>query len=131
MIVINFISGLTQNDDHFIAALMVAILFASTLDFIFGWTNARLNPDVAFSSHKALAGITQKIQRYITLIFFVAIAFLVVPVTVAKGAVYTLLIGYLASEANSMMSHGGLTEDGTDGSLLIDFLKAIFNKETK
>lgn len=131
MIMIDFLTGLTQNDNDYVMALFVAILVASTLDFLFGWANAGLNKKVTFESGVALRGIVNKLQRYITLVFFVAIAFLVAPTAIATGSIYTLLIGYLASEANSVLSHLGLTEDGKEGDLFIDFLKRIFEKEEK
>lgn len=128
---VTFLTGLTQNDDNFIMALLLAILVANTLDFSFGWLNAKLNEKIVFKSGIALKGIVNKLQRYIVLVFFVAIAFLVVPTSVATTSVYTLLIGYLLSEANSVLSHLGLTEDGKTDDLFIDFLKRIFKEEDK
>lgn len=130
---IKFLNDLTQSDDAFIIALLGTILIASTIDFLFGWLNARFNGNVEFQSGVALYGIIKKMMYFVTLAFFMVVAFLIVPDRVAMPTVYTLYVGYLLSELNSIMSHLGLTEDGKKGELFRDFierlLENIFKKE--
>lgn len=126
---ISFLKDLTHTDDQYIVALLATILTASTLDFTFGWVNARFNINVEFESGLALYGIIKKMMYFITLVFFMVIAFLIAPEQVAIAAVYTLFIGYLISEANSILSHLGFTEDGKKGELFRDFIERLLNKE--
>lgn len=128
MDMITFLNDLTQSDDQYITALLVTILVASTIDFLFGWLNARLSSKVEFISGVALYGIIKKMMYFLTLVLFMVIAFLVFPTKIATAAVYTLFIGYLLSEANSILSHLGLTEDGKKGELFRDFLEGIFTQ---
>lgn len=129
MDMISFLKDLTHTDDQYIVALLATILIASTLDFAFGWVNARFNINVEFESGLALYGIIKKMMYFITLVLFMVIAFLIAPEQVAIAAVYTLFIGYLISEANSILSHLGFTEDGKKGELFRDFIERLLNKE--
>ena len=129
MDMVTFLNGLTHNDDRYILALLVTILIASTIDFLFGWVNARFNNNVVFESGVALYGIIKKMMYFITLVFFMIVAFLTIPVNIATAAVYTLYIGYLLSESNSILSHLGLTDDGKKGELFRDFIEKIINQE--
>ena len=129
MDMITFLNGLTQTDDQYILALLATILIASTIDFLFGWVNARFNGNVVFQSGVALYGIIKKMMYFVTLVLFMIIAFLIIPENVATAAIYTLFIGYLLSEANSILSHLGLTDDGKKGEVFKDFLERIINKE--
>ena len=129
MDMITFLNKITQSDDQYVVALLVAILIASTVDWLFGWINARFNNSVNFESGVALYGIIKKMMYFVTLVLFMAIAFLIIPESVATAAVCTLFIGYLLSEANSILSHLGLAEDGKKGEVFRDFLERIINKE--
>lgn len=129
MEMITYLNNLTQTDDKYIVALLVTILIASTIDFLFGWVNARLNSNVVFESGIALYGIIKKMMYFVTLVLFMVIAFLIIPENVATAAVYTLFIGYLLSEANSILSHLGLTEDGKKGEVFRDFIEKIVKVE--
>ena len=129
MEMITYLNNLTQTDDKYIVALLVTILIASTIDFLFGWVNARLNSNVVFVSGVALYGIIKKMMYFVTLVLFMIIAFLIIPENVATAAVYTLFIGYLLSEANSILSHLGLTEDGKKGEVFRDFIEKIAKAE--
>lgn len=126
---ITFLRNLTQTDDQYITALLITIIGASLIDFAFGWLNARLNSEVEFVSGVALYGIIKKMMYYVTLVFFMIVAFLTLPEKVATTSVYTLYIGYLLSESNSILSHLGLTDDGKNGDLFRDFLERIIKKE--
>lgn len=122
---ITFLNELTHDDDKYIIALLVTILIASTIDFAFGWVNARFNGNVVFESGVALYGIIKKMMYFVTLVLFMIIAFLIIPENVATAAVYTLFIGYLLSEANSILSHLGWTDDGKQGEVFRDFIERI------
>ena len=126
---VSFLNGLTRTDDKYIVALLVTILIASTVDFLFGWVNARFNCDVVFESGVALYGIIKKMMYFVTLVLFMIIAFLIIPENVATAAVYTLFVGYLLSEANSILSHLGLTDDGKKGEVFRDFIEKIVKVE--
>lgn len=125
MDMITFLNKITQSDDQYVVALLVTIIIASTVDWLFGWINARFNNNVHFESGVALYGIIKKMMYFITLVFFMVVAFLIVPEAVAVTAVYTLFIGYLLSEANSIMSHLGVADDGKKGELLHDFINRL------
>lgn len=125
MDMITFLNSITSNDDKYIVALLVVILVASLIDFSFGWINAKFNNEVIFESGLALYGIIKKMMYFVTLVFFMIVAFLIVPEPVAIAAVYTLYIGYLLSEANSVLSHLGLTDDGKKGEIFREFIERI------
>lgn len=129
MDMVTFLNSLTHNDDQYILALLVTILIASTIDFLFGWVNARFNNSVVFKSGVALYGIIKKMMYFVTLVLFMIIAFLIIPENVATAAVYTLFVGYLLSEANSILSHLGLTDDGKKGEVFRDFIEKIVKVE--
>ncbi|MBO1003165.1 phage holin family protein [Pseudogracilibacillus auburnensis] len=127
MDMINFLQGLTENKDYYIIALLSVILVASTIDFLFGWINAKFNKNVEFDSGKALYGIIKKMMYFVALALFMVVAFLIVPVAIAYTAITTLFIGYLISEGNSILSHLELTEDGKKGELFRSFISRILN----
>ncbi len=129
MDMITLLNKITQSDDQYVVALLVTIIIASTIDFLFGWVNARLNSNVVFESGVALYGIIKKMMYFVTLVLFMVIAFLIIPENVATVAVYTLFIGYLLSEANSILSHLGLTDDGKKGEIFRDFIEKIVKVE--
>lgn len=106
-------------------ALLTLILIASTIDWLFGWINARFNKNVKFESGIALYGIIKKMMYFVGLALFAVISFLVVPISVAYAAVTTLFIGYLISEGNSILSHLELTEDGKKGELFRAFISRL------
>lgn len=125
MDMILFLESLTQDNDTYLIALLIAILIASTIDVLFGWTNARFNKNVQFISGKALYGIIKKMMYFIVLTFFMVVAFLLIPTEVAFASVLTLFIGYLISEINSVLSHLELTQDGKQGELFRSFITRL------
>lgn len=131
MDMISFLEGLTENKDYYLIALLSVSLVASTIDFLFGWINARFNKNVKFESGIALYGIIKKMMYFVALALFMVIAFLIVPVAIAYTAVTTLFIGYLLSEGNSILSHLELTEDGKKGELFRSFISRILKGEDK
>jgi len=128
---IEYLESLQGDKFLFLSVLYTASLIASTIDFTFGWVNAKFNKNVRFESGIALYGIIKKMQYFIVMLFFMFIAFLLVPSTVAFPALVALFVGYLFSEVNSILSHLELTEDGKTGELFITFVKRIFTKNFK
>ena|SRR5690625_78026 len=131
MDMISFLQGLTENKDVYLIALLTAILIASTLDYLFGWINARFNKNVQFESGKALYGIIKKMMYFIVLVFFMFIAFLFIPEMVAFTSLVALFVGYLISEINSILSHLELTQDGKKGELFRTFISRLINGDDK
>ena len=111
---------------EYLVFLLTITMFTSTVDWLFGWLNARFNKEVTFVSSVALYGIVKKMMYFIVLILFMFISFLVVPNELAFTSTIVLYFGYLFSEANSVLSHLGLTDDGKSGVLFKDFLNKIF-----
>lgn len=127
---ISFLELITKNKEYYLMALLTLTILASTIDFGFGWINARFNKNVKFESGIALYGIIKKMMYFVAMTLFMVIAFLVVPIPVAYASVTALFIGYLFSEANSILSHLELTEDGKKGELFRTFIsRLIKNKE--
>lgn len=110
--------------------ILTLIFIANILDFLFGWVNAKFNPNVSFASSKAIFGIARKILMVILLVFFVPVAMLV-PQPVGVGALYVLYLGYLASEINSILNHLKLAEDDKRNDLFVDFIQKIFKGSGK
>ena len=130
MDMVSWLQSLTQIEGmYLIIALLTIILAASTIDFSFGWINARFNKNVKFESGIALYGIIKKMMYFIVLVLFMIIAFLLVPEKIAIPAVLALFIGYLASEINSILSHLELTQDGKKGELFRTFISRILNED--
>lgn len=126
MDMIAWMQNLTATDDRYLLALLAGILIASTLDFTFGWINARFNSNVQFESNIALYGIMKKMMYFIVAVFFMFITFLLVPEKVALPALYALYIGYLMSEVNSVLSHLNLSKDGKKGEMFASFVSRVF-----
>lgn len=125
MDMISFLQSLTATDDRYLIALLAIILVANTIDFAFGWVNARFNSKVQFESNIALYGIIKKMMYFIVLVLFMFVAFMLVPATIALPALYALYIGYLVSEINSILSHLNLTTDGKNGELFLTFVSRL------
>lgn len=131
MDMILWIRSLADTDDHYLIALLAVILVASTIDYLFGWLNARFNGKVQFKSETALYGIIKKMMYFIVLSLFMVVALLIAPEKVALPSIYTLFIGYLLSEANSIASHLSMANDGKKGELFAAFLKRVFKGDDK
>lgn len=125
MEMIEWLSYLVERDK--IAFILSLILIANIIDFLFGWINAKLNKEVLFSSSKAILGIARKMLMFTLAIFFVPVS-IIAPQPIGEGALWVFLIGYLASEINSILTHLNLTDDDKDThSVFADFLGKLFN----
>ncbi len=127
MEMINFLENITEHKDYYLIALLTTYLVAGVVDWSFGWLNARFNKNVQFESGVALYGIIKKMMYFVGMALFMVIAFMVVPIPVAYTAVTALFIGVILSEANSIASHLGYTQDGKKGEIFKDFIKRIFD----
>src|SRR5690606_22800158 len=98
-----------------------------SIDFTFGWINARFNKNVIFKSGVALYGIIKKVMYFIVLVFFIPVS-VIVPEQVGVPALTILYLGYLLSEVNSILSHLELTEDGKKGELFRSFVSRLVKR---
>jgi len=122
---------LEDNIDLHLIVLTSLVLIANLIDFSFGWVNAKFNKKVEFISRIALYGIIKKMMYFIVLIFFSVIALAIVPSEISIPAITTLIIGYLLSEVNSILSHLDLTSDGKKGELFRTFISKVLKGENK
>lgn len=128
MNMIEWLGQWLESDDTKIIYLFTLILIANVFDFTIGWLNAKFNPSVDFSSSKAIYGIARKMLLFMLAVFFVPVS-LLMPEPVGIGALWILLIGYLASEINSILHHMKLAKDDKAISVFADFVNSIFSKK--
>lgn len=114
-----------ENDNSKVVYLLTLVLVANIIDFLIGWVNAKFNKKVQFSSSKAIYGIARKLVMFILLVFFIPVS-LLVPYPIGIGALYVLILGYLASEINSILSHLKLADDDKTTDHFSDFVRKIF-----
>jgi toxin secretion/phage lysis holin len=119
-----------QNDSYKLMYILTLILIANVIDFLVGWLNAKFNPDVKFSSDKAIFGIARKIVLFIILVFCIPLM-LLVPEPIGISALYVFYIGYLLSEINSILNHLKLAEDDKEVDSFIDFINRAFKGDGK
>jgi toxin secretion/phage lysis holin len=60
-----------ENDNTKVIYVLVLILISNMIDFVAGWINAKFNPNVPFSSSKAIFGIARKMIMFILCVLFV------------------------------------------------------------
>lgn len=123
---IDWLNGWLKNDDGKIIYLLVLIMGANIIDFLFGWLNAHFNPKVVFSSSKAIYGIARKMVLFMLCVFFIPVC-LLLPYPMGIGSLYVLFIGYLGSEVKSIFNHLNMTKDDkTTSNIFGDFIGKIF-----
>lgn len=128
---LDFFDTLHEDKIKFLIVLLSLIVIVSVTDWAFGWINAKFNKSVTFQSNIALYGIIKKMMYFIVLVIFMFVGFLLLPSSLAFGALVTLYVGYLLSESNSVLSHLGLTDDGKKGDLFINFINTVGRKEKR
>lgn len=122
---IEWLSKWLSNDNTKIIYILVLILGANILDFVIGWTNAKFNPKIEFSSNKAIYGLARKMVLFIIIVYFIPVAMLM-PYPMGISALYVMYTGYLLSELNSIFKQLGKAEDEGKIDLFVDFVKTIF-----
>lgn len=125
---IEWLSRFLETDNTKLIYILALIMGANIIDFMIGWINAKLNPNVKFSSAKAIYGIARKLLLFILLVYSIPVA-LLMPEPLGISALYVLYIGYLASEINSILNHFKLAEDDKSMDPFIDFFKGLFTKK--
>lgn len=125
---VEMLNKLLSEDETKIIYVLTLILIANVFDFTLGWTNAKFNVGVTFSTSKAIMGLTRKIALFMLLIFFVPVA-LLVPYPIGISALYVLYLGYLVSEINSILNHLSLADDDKDINNFKNFIVSIFERD--
>lgn len=128
MQMIEWLSRFLETDNTKLIYILALIMGANIIDFMIGWINAKLNPNVKFSSAKAIYGIARKLLLFILLVYSIPVA-LLMPEPLGISALYVLYIGYLASEINSILNHFKLAEDDKSMDPFVDFFKGLFTKK--
>lgn len=119
-----------ESDSTKLIYFLALILGANIIDFTIGWINAKFNPEVEFSSSKAIFGIARKLVLFILLVYSIPVA-LLMPEPLGLSALYVLYTGYLASEINSVLNHFKLAEDNKSVDPFINFFKGLFESGDK
>lgn len=119
-----------ESDSTKLIYFLALILGANIIDFTVGWTNAKFNPKIDFSSSKAILGIARKLLLFILLVYSIPVA-LLMPEPLGISALYVLYTGYLASEINSVLNHFKLANDDKSVDPFINFFKGLFEKGDK
>lgn len=127
---IDWLSRMLLDESTKILYILSLILIANTVDLLMGWLNAKFNVSVAFSSSKAIYGIARKMVLFILVVMFVPIS-LLIPQPIGNGALYVFLLGYLASEIHSILSHLKLSEDDKTTDRFADFVDKVLKGENK
>lgn len=130
MQMIEWLSRFLESDNTKLIYILALIMGANIIDFMVGWINAKLNPNIKFSSSKAIFGIARKLLLFILLVYSIPVA-LLMPEPLGISALYVLYIGYLASELNSVLNHFKLAEDDKTMDPFVNFFKSIFDKDDK
>lgn len=124
MDMIGWIEKFLENENTKLLLILSLILIANIIDFMIGWFIAKFNPEIEFSTSKAILGIGRKITLLMLLIIFIPFSMLL-PDIIGLGALYILYMGYLASELLSITGHLGITTDSKEGAFH-DFLTIAF-----
>src|SRR5699024_7859649 len=127
MQMIEWLSRFLESDNTKLIYLLSLILGANIIDFLVGWINAKLNPEIDFSSSKAIFGIARKLLLFVLLVYSIPVA-LLIPDPLGIIALYVLYFGYLASEINSVLNHIRLADDDKTTDPFIDLFKKVFDK---
>lgn len=125
MDMIEWLRGFLQDEDTKLIYFLCAIAGANVIDFMIGWVNAKFNPEIQFSSTRAIMGLARKMILLILSAFFIPVAVLLLPNAVALPTLYVFLGGYLVSELNSIGNHLNLLSDDKQNSTFLDFIKML------
>lgn len=125
---IEHITTWLADDNHMIYGLILWLMVAMIIDFVLGFTIAKFDKEIDFSSFKAKAGIIVKVAEMILVVYFI-------PVAVKFGAVgitmyVTMLVGLILSEIYSILAHISTIDDNNDWTDYIKkFLDGTLNRK--
>lgn len=125
---IEHITTWLANDNHMIYGLILWLMVAMIIDFVLGFTIAKFDKEIDFSSFKAKAGIIVKAAEMILVVYFI-------PVAVKFGAVgitmyVTMLVGLILSEIYSILGHISTIDDNNNWTDYIKkFLDGTLNRK--
>lgn len=119
---IEYITSWLADDNHMIYGLILWLMVAMIIDFVLGFTIAKFDKEIDFSSFKAKAGIIVKVAEMILVVYFI-------PVAVKFGAVgitmyVTMLVGLILSEIYSILGH---ISDIDDNNNWTDYVKKFLD----
>lgn len=124
---IEHITTWLADDSHMIYALILWLMVAMIIDFVLGFTIAKFDKEIDFSSFKAKAGIIVKVTEMILVVYFI-------PVAVKFGAVgitmyVTMLVGLILSEIYSILGHISSIDDNNWTDYIKKFLDGTLNRK--
>lgn len=125
---IEHITSWLADDNHMIYGLILWLMIAMIIDFVLGFTIAKFDKEIDFSSFKAKAGIIVKVAEMILVVYFI-------PVAVKFGAVgitmyVTMLVGLILSEIYSILAHISTIDDNKHWTDYIKkFLDGTLNRK--
>lgn len=124
---IDYITTWLTDDNHIIYGLILWLMVAMIIDFVLGFTIAKFDKEIDFSSFKAKAGIIVKVTEMILVVYFI-------PVAVKFGAVgitmyVTMLVGLILSEIYSILAHISSIDDNNWTDYIKKFLDGTLNRK--
>lgn len=125
---IEYITSWLADDNHMIYGLILWLMVAMIIDFVLGFTIAKFDKEIDFSSFKAKAGIIVKVAEMILVVYFI-------PVVVKFGVVgitmyVTMLVGLILSEIYSILGHISTIDDNNNWTNYVKkFLDGTLNRK--
>lgn len=104
--------------------ILSLITSAMIIDFISGVLAAKINKKIIFTSRIGINGIIKKIATLVLLVFFIPVAKLI-PGGTGLGLLYTLYIGYLIMELQSILEN--YKKMGINTAIFSNFIEKFKN----
>ncbi|MDT2782652.1 phage holin family protein [Vagococcus fluvialis] len=122
--VIDLIKEIIANIDKGALYILSLITSAMIIDFISGVLAAKINKKIIFTSRIGINGIIKKIATLVLLVFFIPVAKLI-PGGTGLGLLYTLYIGYLIMELQSILEN--YKKMGINTAIFSNFIEKFKN----
>lgn len=125
---IEYITKWLADDNHMVYGLILWLMIAMIIDFVLGFTIAKFDNKIDFTSSKARAGIIVKVAEMILVVYFI-------PVAAKFGAVgitmyVTMLVGLILSEIYSILGHISTIDDNNNWTDYVKkFLDGTLNRK--
>ena len=125
---IEYITTWLADDNHMIYGLILWLMVAMIIDFVLGFTIAKFDKEIDFSSFKAKVGIIVKVAEMILVVYFI-------PVAVKFGAVgitmyVTMMVGLILSEIYSILGNISTIDDNNNWTDYVKkFLDGTINRK--